>query len=161
MPVRSWRRIPLVRIVQWIERLATDQQMRVQVLLRTPFRADDRELLRNKTLSIAPCSFPRPPARPFYQDIAQPDRARARGARGQGFEPLSPEKFRKSSLNQSADNIQCTPCSCKRAAANWVTRESELWVQPPPLSSFQTGHSSARQSACSGSTRPRDRSPFS
>ena len=30
--------------------------------------------------------FPRPPARPFYQDIAQPGRARARGARGHGIE---------------------------------------------------------------------------
>ena len=95
MPVRSWRRIPLVRIVQWIERLATDQQMRVQVLLRTPFRADDRELLRNKTLSIAPCSFPASTSATILSGHSSAGRARARGARGHGIEARFPDHLER------------------------------------------------------------------
>jgi hypothetical protein len=47
----------IVRVFQRIRSPATNRQMKVRFLPRTPFRADDRELLRNKTLSIAPCSF--------------------------------------------------------------------------------------------------------
>ena len=57
------------RIVQWIERLATDQQMRVQVLLRTPFRADERDLLISKTLATTPLLVSRVYRRGHFQVI--------------------------------------------------------------------------------------------
>jgi hypothetical protein len=91
------------------------------------------------TLSVAPCSFRASTARPFQ--VTRPGLSLGVLIWAKGSTPFY-LTFRRSSLIQSAENIQCTPCSCQRAAANWVTRDSELWVQSPPPSSFQCARNS-------------------
>ena len=47
------------------------------------------------TLSVTPCSLPRLTTRHFIQEVAQPGRARARGARGHGIEARFPDHFER------------------------------------------------------------------
>ncbi len=69
--------------------------MKVRVLLRTPFRAEDREILYTPYIpSRSHLARFRVVRRViFHQDIAQPGRARARGARGHGIEARFPDHF--------------------------------------------------------------------
>lgn len=74
--------------------------MKVRVLLRTPFRAEDRELHYTPYIPsrshLARFSVVRRVI--FHQDIAQPGRARARGARGHGIEARFPDHFGEAEL---------------------------------------------------------------